>query len=131
MDNRKFIRLPSQVDIKFDKLSFNQAEIKGNIKGKSKNISQSGIAFEAGVQLQTDDPLCIEINIPNYSKYKPGYKFTDPINSISIKAIGIVKYQNNITSIKYETGIAFASINMDDVLGIKKYIKEIKGKNND
>lgn len=130
-EKRKYERLPQEVKVKFEKITFPLSAVSSKTDTKSSNISLGGVAISSSISLESGTPVNLEITIPDYYKYKVSYKYTDPVNEASIYAIGTVRYRARKGSGGYETGIEFTSIDPDDLAGIRRYIKEWKEKKND
>jgi hypothetical protein len=130
-DKRKFERLPDEIIVKYEKITFPIISSGTKAEVKASNISVGGICIYTREKLEAEDAVNLQIIIKDYYKYSTSYKYTDNIIDYNINVIGKVRYQNRKTGGSYETGIEFTSIDIDDKMGIKKYLKEWKEKNND
>jgi hypothetical protein len=130
-ENRKYERLPDKIIVRYEKITFPMISSGQKAEVKATNISLGGIRLDSKEVLNPGDVINLEIIIKDYYKYSASYKYTDSITDYSFKVIGKVKYQNRKSNGRYETGVEFTNIDIDDVMGIKKYLKEWKEKNND
>jgi c-di-GMP-binding flagellar brake protein YcgR len=126
-ENRKFKRLPDKIVVKYEKITFPIIGSGQKAEAKATNISLGGICIYSKEVLKQKDVINLEIIIKDYYKYSTSYKYTDNITDYSFNVIGKVRYQNRKMNGKYETGIQFTNIDIDDVMGIKKYLKEMEG----
>ncbi len=130
-EKRKYDRLPKEIKVKYEKVSFPIFDVSSKINAIASNIGLGGIAIACKTKFDIGDAVNLDITIPEYYKFSTSYKYTESITDSAIHAIGKVRYQLRKGNGRYETGIEFTSIDHDDMTGLRNYINKKKDGSND
>ncbi len=121
-ERRRYPRIPKNVFVEWH-LAGDSEAVK---ESTSSNLSLGGIAIESSEKLEIGTKIILNIFIPDFDEFKPGFQNADPNHPLTIETSGEVRYQNLRKNGKYETGIEFTAIDMDDMVGLHLFMSNAR-----
>ena len=123
-ENRKFPRIPKEVSININKLTYPLQEGPGE-SGIGKNMGENGICFSTSTYYELKTILSLEIKLTGWLHHKKTVssildhsKATAPLTAIA----GVVWSKKLIDRSGYEVGVKFIDIYEDDYKALKKHL---------
>jgi hypothetical protein len=122
MERRKFIRIPSEALVTCKKYG----DAAGALPRESalKNLSAEGILFQAKQQYKIGDVLKMELHLPGWQKFNPGfYKVEEFSYQKPLIALGTVVRIEFISEELYEIGVYLNGVDEGHRWALQEYIK--------
>ncbi len=124
-DRRKFPRIPKEVSIEVNKLSYPLPK-KAETKGLGKDVGGGGICFAVSNWYEPKTPLILKIHITGWQAHKK--LFSRVIDSTALEdpltAIGEVVWCKKLSDDSgCEVGVKFSDIYEDDYKVFMKYLE--------
>jgi len=121
-ERRKYIRIPSKDIITCKKYGAGPGQAAR--EAMLRNISAEGIRFQSKEQYALGDVVKIELYLPGWEKFNPGfYKDDALLDQRPLVALGTVVRIELISSGTYEIGVYLSGVDEGHRWALREYIK--------